>query len=443
MSTLRTPHIYKNHCIYFTWASQASKYNALNPIEAYQAAVDLLPQFIWLGATNAQRYEDLKLVETLAVDAAHAAIVFSNYSLALEWLEHTRCIVWNQNLMLRSPLDQLLASYPVLATRLQTVANELHAASSNSRESHAFSRSITSEQAAQGHRRLAQEYGELLTQARLQPGFENFLQPMQLSGLICAARNGPIAVINCHEDDCDAILYHQLLGSSLGPIALIAAIEDYYQEQELRYLRQLDELVEKLIYDVGGARLEMPTNIIPTPTLLPRSTGPHKPTSDPEPVCESEFGYDFESDYDYDLDHNDDYSRAVLVRVTGVHPHALESAFTMRIGTRLKPALAPRMQAPLLSSAVLAKDYVNVHTVCLSSMTGQPSMDAPGGDVIVPVSALGSLTEMMRHRYFLLESLDTRNQAWDAACRGSGLGKRKRSSQDVSIPNKRPAFRTL
>ncbi|CAE7198178.1 unnamed protein product [Rhizoctonia solani] len=162
--------------------------------------------FIWLGVTADQRYQDLKSVKTLAVDAAHAAIASLDYSLALEWLEHARCVVWNQHLMLRSPLDQLLASHPVLAAQLQTVAERLHTASSNSRESLAFSRSLSSEKVAQDHRRLAKEYEELLAQARIQPGFENFLRPVKAVELMSAARNGPIVVINCHEDSCNAIL---------------------------------------------------------------------------------------------------------------------------------------------------------------------------------------------------------------------------------------------
>ncbi|CAE7110715.1 unnamed protein product [Rhizoctonia solani] len=108
--------------------------------------------------------------------------------------------------MLRSPLNQLIDSHPEIATRLQTVASELYAASSNSRESLVHSRSVTLEQVAQDHRRLAQEYEDLLSQARTQPGFEDFLQPMKAAGLMHAARNGPIVVINCHELRSDAIM---------------------------------------------------------------------------------------------------------------------------------------------------------------------------------------------------------------------------------------------
>ncbi|KAG8718295.1 hypothetical protein FRC11_003598, partial [Ceratobasidium sp. 423] len=189
------------------WARNASSNSALNPIEAYQTAIDLLPQFIWLGATTNQRYQDLEEVQNLAINAAAAAIAVSKFTLALEWLEHSRCVVWNQNLMLRSPLDQLHASHPTLATRLATVANQLHHAGSESRESQALSSgSLTPEQVGQKHRQLAKEYEELLTQTRTLAGFEDFLQPIKANRLVKAAQNGPIVVVNCHKSRCDALV---------------------------------------------------------------------------------------------------------------------------------------------------------------------------------------------------------------------------------------------
>ncbi|KEP45080.1 aromatic di-alanine and TPR containing protein [Rhizoctonia solani 123E] len=189
------------------WAKHASEHGLLNCIEAYQTTIDLLPQFVWLGTTSTQRYEDLSRTADLAVEAASAAISSSNYALALEWLEHTRCVVWNQYLMLRSPLDRLQSSHPALAARLYKVAHQLHSASSESRESRALSfDSMVEEQVAREHRRLATEYDKLLTQARSLPDFEDFLRPMRSNGLVRAARNGPIVVINCHRNCCDALI---------------------------------------------------------------------------------------------------------------------------------------------------------------------------------------------------------------------------------------------
>ncbi|KAG8689313.1 hypothetical protein FRC11_003238 [Ceratobasidium sp. 423] len=189
------------------WANNASNLKGLGPIEAYQTAINLLSRFIWLGATTNQRYHDLLSAQNLAVDAACAAILASNYPLALEWLEHARCVIWNQSLMLRSPLDQLHSAHPDLATHLQTVSNQLRSASSHSRESQALSGgSKTVEQVAQEHRRLAIEYDNLIAEARVLPGFEDFLQPIKANALISAARYGPIVVINCHRTRCDALV---------------------------------------------------------------------------------------------------------------------------------------------------------------------------------------------------------------------------------------------
>ncbi|KAJ1300992.1 hypothetical protein OPQ81_003416 [Rhizoctonia solani] len=183
----------------FTWAKLASEYESLNCIEAYHNTMDLLPEFIWLGATTNQRYRNLSLAEGLAVRAASAAILYSDHRLALEWLEHARCVVWNQSLMLRSPLDLLESSHPELATRLQTVANQLHQASSGSPVPQGSS-------ALEDRLHLARDYNNLLAQAHKMSGFEDFLQPVKAIGLTRAACHGPVVVINCHEDHCDALL---------------------------------------------------------------------------------------------------------------------------------------------------------------------------------------------------------------------------------------------
>ncbi|EUC58724.1 aromatic di-alanine and TPR containing protein, partial [Rhizoctonia solani AG-3 Rhs1AP] len=188
------------------WASLASEQSLLNPIEAYQTAIDLLPQFIWLGATTNQRYLDLLLTDSLAVKACFAAIQSSNHSLALEWLEHARCVVWNQSLMLRSPLDQLYSSHPDLASQLESISSQLHTSSFDIQLSPAASDPMTPEQVGQQRRRLATKYHNLLTQTRQLPGFETFLQPLKADKLMSAVRNGPVVVLNCHTDSCDALV---------------------------------------------------------------------------------------------------------------------------------------------------------------------------------------------------------------------------------------------
>ncbi|CAE6372446.1 unnamed protein product [Rhizoctonia solani] len=223
------------------WAKDASIYSPLNIIEAYQTAIDILPQFVWLGATASQRYRDLERAWNLPAAAASAAIRCSNHTLALEWLEHARCVVWNQSLTLRSPLDQLYYSNPTLADRLQEVASQLHFASSRPRASGATpADSITLEQAGQQHRRLAEEYNGLLSQARKLPGFEDFLQPMKADRLVSAAQNGPVVVINCYQGQCDALI---ILPGQVGIIHL--PLPDFTEKMALHARNEIKSTLWK------------------------------------------------------------------------------------------------------------------------------------------------------------------------------------------------------
>ncbi|KAJ1307575.1 hypothetical protein OPQ81_001672 [Rhizoctonia solani] len=187
-----------------TWARYASSHPQLSCMEAYQAAIKSLPEFIWLGATTNQRYQDLSTAENLAINASFSAIRHSKYMLALEWIEHARCVVWNQTLMLRSPLDQLQSCRPDLAARLQTVSRQLQDISDES--SGPLPGLIIQENVSQQRLLLALEYKSLLSQTRKLPGFEDFLQPMKSAGLIRAARYGPVVVVNCHPDGSDALI---------------------------------------------------------------------------------------------------------------------------------------------------------------------------------------------------------------------------------------------
>ncbi|CAE6539843.1 unnamed protein product [Rhizoctonia solani] len=189
------------------WANSASQYPPLNLLEAYQTAIDLLPQFIWLGASANQRYLDLSTTENLAIKACSAAVRFSDYPRALEWLEHARCVLWNQSVMLRSPLDALRASHPDFATHLQNVADELHTFGLQTHTSKpVVYDTIALEETGRQRRHLAGEYYNLLIQIRQLPGFEDFLRPIKARELMQVARSGPVVIINCHRNQCDALV---------------------------------------------------------------------------------------------------------------------------------------------------------------------------------------------------------------------------------------------
>ncbi|KAH7333775.1 hypothetical protein B0J17DRAFT_676808 [Rhizoctonia solani] len=191
------------------WAGVARTHGKVEYLGAYQTAMDLIPQVIWLGRTLEQRYQDTEKLRSIAAQAASAAISAGDYKRALEWLEQGRSIVMNQNSMLQSPLDSLHLANSALAERLQDVAIELHSASSRGHNSHGLTSntsSIGSGYEGHRHRQLAKVYDDLLVEIRRLPGFGSFLQPKRAAELVSAARSGPIVVINLDRSDCDALI---------------------------------------------------------------------------------------------------------------------------------------------------------------------------------------------------------------------------------------------
>jgi hypothetical protein len=89
------------------WATLCFSIHSSETIDAYSALIDLLPRLIWLGRTVEQRYNNIPDIGDAITDAAAAAIHFSRFDLALEWLEQGRSIVWGQMLQLRPPLENL------------------------------------------------------------------------------------------------------------------------------------------------------------------------------------------------------------------------------------------------------------------------------------------------------------------------------------------------
>ncbi|KAG8685773.1 hypothetical protein FRC11_010095, partial [Ceratobasidium sp. 423] len=90
---------------------------------------------------------------------------------------------------------------------VEAVSKQLHDASSAPPTYQMLtSSSIDPAQVARQRRLLAKEYNYILTDVYELPGFEDFLQPIKANALVQVTRNGPIVVINCNQDHCDALL---------------------------------------------------------------------------------------------------------------------------------------------------------------------------------------------------------------------------------------------
>jgi tetratricopeptide (TPR) repeat protein len=185
------------------WISIASRVNHDTLLAAYKCALGLVPLVAWLGLPLADRHQHLIRIGGIAREAAAAAISLEQYDKALEWLEQGRSIVWTQILRLRTPVDQLRDSNPVLAERLLQVSRQLDRGSQQTGLSERNQPS--KEEEGRQYRALVAEWESITEQVRSFPGFESFLQPLSSSRLKKAAENGPIIVVNIAEKRCDAL----------------------------------------------------------------------------------------------------------------------------------------------------------------------------------------------------------------------------------------------
>ncbi|CUA75835.1 Syntaxin-binding protein 5 [Rhizoctonia solani] len=190
------------------WAKAASLDSHSELLRAYQTAMDLVPQLVWLGMNIKERYsqEVTQAIGRMALEAAAVAITLEKYEMALEWLEQGRSVVWSQTLQLRTPLDELALVDASLATELKSVARELHEFQSMDRSTITVGLEKSPEASAQRHRYLAKHYEEIVGKIRQLPGFETFLQPKRAAELLSIPQKGPVVMVNIHELRCDALI---------------------------------------------------------------------------------------------------------------------------------------------------------------------------------------------------------------------------------------------
>ncbi|KAI0033890.1 CHAT domain-containing protein, partial [Vararia minispora EC-137] len=187
-------------------------------LRAHKCVLDVIPQVVWLGHRINRRYAELAKIGAAVNAASAAALTAWRPETALEWLEEGRGIVWGQVLSrLRTPMSDLEEKEPNLAAKFKNVSAALeHAGSSFMDERNIgvqhYERLLPSrprptlEEEASEHRRLAQEYEQLISRVRKIDGFQNFLRPKVLEELTPTCRSGPIAIISPAASRCDALV---------------------------------------------------------------------------------------------------------------------------------------------------------------------------------------------------------------------------------------------
>ena len=208
------------------WARAAvQERDAELALEAYSAAVGLLPVLAWRGLDRPVQEQRLARVVGLGSEAAAWALAAGRPRRAVELLEHGRQMLWSQAVQTRSDLSALAAVAPDLAARLDETRRELDGGGAGQSAGQVGPRArnpgweveldlvtVTAGTTdgppgdTAGQRRLAERWERLLAEARRQPGFATFLTAPTFESLRRGAAGGPVVLLNTTEWRSDALV---------------------------------------------------------------------------------------------------------------------------------------------------------------------------------------------------------------------------------------------
>ncbi|MGP3957817.1 CHAT domain-containing protein [Nonomuraea sp. 3N208] len=231
-------------------------------VEGFAVAVAALDEAAWRGLGRADQERVLGEYESLARDAAAAAIRTGDAGRALELLEQGRGVMLAQVIGDRAAHDQLRAAAPRLADRFGEVQDELDAAE---RMDLHDDLTLSGGHGTPGlpgmpgdrgpdrrrlldHRHtLARRRREILEEIRTLPGLAGFLRPPRAADLRVAAEDGPVVVVNVSRYGCDALLV-TTDGVRIAPLACTAAAAQDQADRFVDALRgkAVDEVVSCL-----------------------------------------------------------------------------------------------------------------------------------------------------------------------------------------------------
>ncbi|KAN0100614.1 CHAT domain containing protein [Tylopilus felleus] len=182
-----------------TWIGVAEQFQHPTLLLAYETALRFLIQHLATLPSLPQHHVVLKkLTSSFAVDAFSACLRNHAPARAVEFLEQGRSVFWTQLTRLHSPVHAVAESGPegkTLAKRFTQLALDI--------------RNVLNTPGADQHERLWQlnlKLQQVVTDIRALPGLSRFLLPTLFSDLQCAARMGPVIIVNASKYSCDALI---------------------------------------------------------------------------------------------------------------------------------------------------------------------------------------------------------------------------------------------
>jgi hypothetical protein len=192
-----------------SWANHADS-NHESALDAYQAAIELLPRLAMLGLDlQSRRHALTSGSDGLARDAAACAVRSGQYEMSVELLEAGRGVFWSQALQLRTPMTNLRDAAPELEEKLRHISLALERGSFRDVSGNLPNtphKVIPIEQEATHFLRLNEKWLAALEEVRQLNGFQEFLRPSRLSTLQGAVVNDPVAILNISTTGCVALI---------------------------------------------------------------------------------------------------------------------------------------------------------------------------------------------------------------------------------------------
>ena len=193
------------------WVARANLIDPQQTLDGLGMSIELLSQVAGLEQTIEERYINIVETKNLSPTAAAIAIANEKYGLALEWLEQSRCLVWNQVNRLRAPIDELRSYDEDLAGDLLRISRALEIAGSRQTSSivdATIAEKISIQSQVNSHLKHSREWDQLLKKIRNLniPEFQDFLQPPRTPNLLKnLPKTGFVVIINVFKERCDAL----------------------------------------------------------------------------------------------------------------------------------------------------------------------------------------------------------------------------------------------
>jgi tetratricopeptide (TPR) repeat protein len=232
----------------------------------FALAISLLSELAGLEQTIHRRYANLHCHSELVGSAVATALRFNEPSLALEWLEQGRCLVWTQFDQLRTPIDALHMKAPFLANDFIRVSSALEFHGTHSilsiPSSHAtLAEDVHLQDNALKHTLIATEYRHLLKEIRALPDFYDFLQPPKATNLLSSLPfDGPVIIFSMHNTRCDALA---LIAGMMEPLHI--PLENFHLVQAKELQKTLSQLNSPWQHHRGGRKFQ---DVQPTSSIL-------------------------------------------------------------------------------------------------------------------------------------------------------------------------------